>query len=206
VGHSDGDALLHAVTDALLGAIAEPDIGQRFPNDDPRNEARNSADFLAEALARITAAGYRIANLDATVILERPKLSPRKPEIRANLARLLALPESCVNIKGKTHEKVDAVGEGRAIETHAVVLLDPSGPVSVTPSQPHYCGGFWLHPELLAAPQIIAMLSTQQSSSGSLLVIKPQLFPAVQHVVTSKAVWEHVFSALAECVQLVSPS
>jgi 2-C-methyl-D-erythritol 2,4-cyclodiphosphate synthase len=123
VGHSDGDALLHAVTDALLGAIAEPDIGQLFPNDDPRNEARNSADFLAEALARITAAGYRIANLDATVILERPKLSPRKPEIRANLARLLALPESCVNIKGKTHEKVDAVGEGRAIETHAVVLL-----------------------------------------------------------------------------------
>lgn len=123
VAHSDGDALLHAVTDALLGAIGEPDIGQLFPNDDPRNDAEDSAVFLAEAAKRVAAAGYAVANLDATVILERPKLSPHKDAIRANIARLLGLPLDRVNVKGKTHEKVDAVGEGRAVEVHAVVLL-----------------------------------------------------------------------------------
>ncbi len=123
VAHSDGDALLHAITDALLGAISQPDIGQLFPNDDPRHDAQDSAIFLAEAARRVASAGYAIANLDATVILERPKLSPHKDAIRANLARLLNLPLDRVNVKGKTHEKVDAVGEGRAIEVHAVVLL-----------------------------------------------------------------------------------
>lgn len=123
VAHSDGDALLHAITDALLGALAQPDIGQLFPNDDPRHDAQDSALFLAEATRRVASAGYTIANLDATVILERPKLSPHKDAIRANLARLLALPVDRVNVKGKTHEKVDAVGEGRAVEVHAVVLL-----------------------------------------------------------------------------------
>jgi 2-C-methyl-D-erythritol 2,4-cyclodiphosphate synthase len=123
VAHSDGDALLHAVTDALLGAIGEPDIGQLFPNDDPRNDAEDSAVFLAEATKRVAAAGYTVANLDATVILERPKLSPHKDALRANIARLLGLPLDRINVKGKTHEKVDAVGEGRAVEVHAVVLL-----------------------------------------------------------------------------------
>jgi len=123
IAHSDGDALLHAVTDALLGAIAQPDIGQLFPNTDPRHESQDSAVFLEEAARRVRAANYDILNLDATVILEQPKLGPVKAQIRARIAQLLAIDESQVNIKGKTHEGVDAVGEGRAIETHAVVLI-----------------------------------------------------------------------------------
>lgn len=123
VAHSDGDALLHAVTDALLGAIAAPDIGQLFPDTDPRHDAQDSRVFLAEAVRRVAQAGYRPTNLDATVILERPKLSPHKPAIRRALADLLGLPEPRVNIKGKTHEGVDAVGEGCAVEVHTVVLL-----------------------------------------------------------------------------------
>jgi len=123
VAHSDGDALLHAVTDALLGAIAAPDIGQLFPDTDPRHDAQDSRVFLAEALRRVTAAGYRPTNLDATVICERPKLGPRKEPVREALAALLGLPATRVNVKAKTHEKVDAVGEGRAIEVHVVVLI-----------------------------------------------------------------------------------
>ncbi|MEM9372297.1 MAG: 2-C-methyl-D-erythritol 2,4-cyclodiphosphate synthase [Planctomycetota bacterium] len=124
VAHSDGDALLHAVTDALLGAIAQPDIGQLFPDTDPRHDAQDSRVFLKEALDRVHAAGYRPTNLDTTVICERPRLSPYKDTIRQALADLLAIPLDCVNMKGKTHEKVDAVGENRAIEVHAVVLLE----------------------------------------------------------------------------------
>ncbi|MBL0926682.1 MAG: 2-C-methyl-D-erythritol 2,4-cyclodiphosphate synthase [Phycisphaerales bacterium] len=123
VGHSDADALFHAVTDAILGALGEPDIGQLFPDTDPRHEAADSRVFLAEAVRRMDAAGYHVANLDATVILERPKLSPVKAQIRAALARELRIDERFVNVKGKTHEKVDAVGEGRAVEVHVVVLL-----------------------------------------------------------------------------------
>ncbi|KAA0217283.1 MAG: 2-C-methyl-D-erythritol 2,4-cyclodiphosphate synthase [Leptolyngbya sp. PLA3] len=123
VSHSDGDALLHAVTDALLGALALPDIGQVFPDDDPRHESRDSADFLCEALRLVRERGYEPVNVDATVILERPKLGQRKEEVRGNLARLLELPTDRVNVKGKTHEQVDAVGEGRAIEAHCVVLV-----------------------------------------------------------------------------------
>ena len=123
ISHSDGDALLHAVTDALLGAVALPDIGQLCPDTAAANESRDSAEFLLDALNRVRAAGYRPVNVDATVILERPKLGPRKGEVVANLARLLGLPPELVNVKGKTHEKVDAVGENRAVEVHAVVLL-----------------------------------------------------------------------------------
>ncbi|MFM7807908.1 MAG: 2-C-methyl-D-erythritol 2,4-cyclodiphosphate synthase [Planctomycetota bacterium] len=125
VGHSDGDALLHAVTDAILGAMAQPDIGQLFPDTDPTWAGQDSARFLAEAVRRMRAAGIRVGNLDATVICERPKIGPVKHAIRANLARLLGSPETDVNVKGKTHEKVDAVGEGRAIEVHVVALLVP---------------------------------------------------------------------------------
>lgn len=123
VGHSDGDALYHAVTDALLGALALPDIGQLFPDHDPRHAGQDSAEFLSEAARRAAAAGWRVVNLDCTVILERPKLSPVKEAIRANLARLLNVAIDRVNVKGKTHENVDAIGEGRAVEVHAVVLL-----------------------------------------------------------------------------------
>ncbi len=128
VGHSDGDVLYHAVTDALLGAIAQEDIGQLFPDSAPENEGRDSAHFLAEAVKRVHAAGFAVGNLDCTVVLERPKLAPHKGAIRANLARLLGVDLSQVNLKGKTHEKVDSVGEGRAIEAHVVVLLLPQAP------------------------------------------------------------------------------
>lgn len=123
VSHSDGDALLHAITDALLGALALPDIGQVFPDHDPQHESRDSADFVREALRLVRERGYVPLNVDATVILERPKLGARKDEVRANIARLLEMPIDRVNVKGKTHEKVDAVGQGRAIEVHCVVLV-----------------------------------------------------------------------------------
>ena len=123
VGHSDGDALLHAITDALLGALGEEDIGQLFPDTDPAHDGADSAIFLDAARRRVDEAGFEIGNLDATVILERPKIGPRKQELRLHLANLLGVDSDRVNLKGKTHEKVDAVGEGRAIEVHAVVLL-----------------------------------------------------------------------------------
>ncbi len=121
--HSDGDVVYHAVTDALLGALGEDDIGQLFPDQDPRWQGADSRMFVEEAARRMQARGYRVGNLDVTVILQRPKLSPHKAQVRANLARLLDCDLSQVNIKGKTHEKVDAIGEGRAIACHAVVLL-----------------------------------------------------------------------------------
>ena len=123
VGHSDGDALLHAITDALLGALGREDIGQLFPDTDPAFDGADSRRFLARAVEIVREAGYRIGNLDATVILEQPRLGSRKMEIRTHLAELLGVGVDNVNLKGKSHEKVDAVGEGRAIEVHAVVLL-----------------------------------------------------------------------------------
>lgn len=125
VGHSDGDALLHAVTDAILGALAEPDIGQLFSDRDPKWDGADSTIFLAEAVRRMQARGLRLGNLDATVICERPKIGPVKESMRARLAELIGVDASAINIKGKTHEKVDAVGEGRAIEVHVVALLVP---------------------------------------------------------------------------------
>lgn len=124
VAHSDGDALYHAVTDAILGALALPDIGQLFPDTDPRHASADSTVFLQAAGAKARGLGWRIVNLDATVIVERPKLSPHKAAMRANIARVLGLNLGDVNVKGKTHEKVDAVGEGRAIEVHVVVLME----------------------------------------------------------------------------------
>jgi 2-C-methyl-D-erythritol 2,4-cyclodiphosphate synthase len=123
VAHSDGDALLHAVTDAILGALALPDIGQLFPDTDARWRGANSEVFLRETCRRMRADGWEIVNVDATVICERPKIGARKDEIRGSVARMLGIDMGGVNVKGKTHEKVDAVGEGRAIEAHAVVLL-----------------------------------------------------------------------------------
>ena len=127
VGHSDGDALLHAVTDALLGALGLPDIGELFPDTDPEWDGAASDRFLLAAVDRLRQADAAIVNLDCTVILERPKVKPIKAEISANLARLLGVDVGRVNVKGKTHEKVDAVGEGRAIEVHVVVLLSLPG-------------------------------------------------------------------------------
>lgn len=127
VGHSDGDALYHAVTDALLGALALPDIGQLFPDTDPRHAGQDSAEFLREAARRVRELGWSAVNLDCTVILEWPRLSPHKDAMRRNIAALVGLPLDRVNLKGKTHEKVDAVGEGRAVEVHVVALLARPG-------------------------------------------------------------------------------
>jgi 2-C-methyl-D-erythritol 2,4-cyclodiphosphate synthase len=123
VGHSDGDAVYHAVVDALLGARGEPDIGQAFPDTDPAWDGQDSAYFVEAARARVSERGFRVVNLDVTVVCERPKLSPRKAEMIANIARLLAIAPAQVNLKGKTHERVDAIGEGRAVEVHVVALL-----------------------------------------------------------------------------------
>lgn len=123
ISHSDGDAVYHAVTDAILGALALPDIGQLFPDDDPRNESADSALFVLAAAGRMAACGYAMGNVDVTVICERPKLSPHKQKMIQNIAKLLECDVAQINLKGKTHEKVDAIGEGRAVEVHAVALL-----------------------------------------------------------------------------------
>lgn len=123
IAHSDGDALLHAVTDALLAAAGLPDIGQLFPDNDPRHESRDSREFLKAAGEQVRSAGWIVANIDATVILEKPKLSPHKQAMRSNIAAALDIDSSRVGVKGKTHEKVDSVGESRAVEVHVVALL-----------------------------------------------------------------------------------
>jgi 2-C-methyl-D-erythritol 2,4-cyclodiphosphate synthase len=123
VAHSDGDVLFHAVVDALMGALSMPDIGQMFPDDAPENNGRDSADFLSEAARRVTSANFLIASIDATVILERPRIGPVKEQMRQNIAKHLRMSPELVNVKGKSHERVDAVGESRAVEAHVVALL-----------------------------------------------------------------------------------
>lgn len=127
VAHSDGDALLHAVTDACLSAAGLPDIGQMFPDDDPELDGADSGALLRMAMERVRAAGWGVGNIDCTVILERPRIGMRKHEIRASVARLLGAPEGAVSVKGKSHEGVGAVGQGRAMEVHCVALLVRSG-------------------------------------------------------------------------------
>jgi 2-C-methyl-D-erythritol 2,4-cyclodiphosphate synthase len=122
-GHSDADVLLHAVTDALLGACALGDIGELFPDTDPANRGRDSADMLSVAYQRVQAAGYRIVNLDCIVFAQRPKLSPYKETIRQRLASLLSIPTDCVGLKAKTGEAVGPVGRQEAIMAECVVLL-----------------------------------------------------------------------------------
>lgn len=126
-GHSDADAVLHAVTDALLGAAALGDIGDLYPDTDARWKDADSRVFLAEALARVTGLGWRPVNLDVTVFAQVPKLGPIKAAIRANLADLLGLPADAVSVKAKTGEHVGHIGRGEAIGCHAVVLLEANG-------------------------------------------------------------------------------
>ncbi|XVF13063.1 hypothetical protein REPUB_Repub08aG0175400 [Reevesia pubescens] len=121
--HSDGDVLLHCVVDAILGALGLPDIGQIFPDSDPEWKGAASSVFIKEAVRLMHEAGYEIGNLDATLILQRPKLSPHKEAIKTNLSELLGADPSVVNLKAKTHEKVDSLGENRSIAAHTVVLL-----------------------------------------------------------------------------------
>lgn len=120
-GHSDGDALLHAITDALLGAIAAPDIGTLFSPTDARWKGADSTVFLTEALRRVTAAGYKIVNVDSTLILAQPKIGPHAEAIRQNLSKLLGISGECIGIKAKTPE---GMGTDNAGIAHAVVLLE----------------------------------------------------------------------------------
>lgn len=123
VGHSDADALLHAVTDALLGAAALGDIGELFPDTDEVNRGRNSAEMLQQAHQHVVAAGYRIVNLDAVVHAQRPKLSPYKSAIRARIAEILGLDVEQVGLKAKTGEGVGPVGREEAVVVRCVALL-----------------------------------------------------------------------------------
>lgn len=122
-GHSDADVLIHAIIDALLGAAARGDIGSHFPDTDATWKDADSAQLLAAVVEEIAAAGYRIGNVDATVICERPKLRPHIDAIRARLAQLLGVDVGQVSVKGKTNEQMDAVGAGVGIAVHAVALL-----------------------------------------------------------------------------------
>jgi 2-C-methyl-D-erythritol 2,4-cyclodiphosphate synthase len=125
-GHSDGDVVLHAVTDALLGACGESDIGDFFPSDDPRWKGASSETFLRKAFASVRKAGCEIANVDTIIVAERPHLGAWKEGIRSSLAGYLGLPIDRVCVKAKTNEGLGAVGKGEAIEAHAIVLLVPS--------------------------------------------------------------------------------
>lgn len=122
-GHSDADILLHAVTDALLGAAALGDIGMHFPDTDPQWKGAASAKFLEHAVALVKQAGFALVNVDTTVILERPKLKDYRLAIRESLAKTLALPLDRVSVKFKTAERVGPVGEGKSAEAQAIVTV-----------------------------------------------------------------------------------
>lgn len=121
-GHSDGDALLHALADAVLGAAGLDDLGTAFPDTDPAWRGADSAQFVTEAVRRAAARGLRPASADAVLIADAPRVAPRRPEIRARLAELLGLPADRVNLKGKTTE----LGQDDRIEAYVVVLLEGS--------------------------------------------------------------------------------
>ena len=123
-GHSDADALAHALTDAILGALAVGDIGAHFPDSDPAWRDADSLAMLAQAVRLAGERGFRVVNADATAHLERPKLRPHIQEMRERLAGVLGVGVDCVSVKAKTGEGLDAVGEGRAITAQAVVLLE----------------------------------------------------------------------------------
>jgi 2-C-methyl-D-erythritol 4-phosphate cytidylyltransferase/2-C-methyl-D-erythritol 2,4-cyclodiphosphate synthase len=122
-GHSDADVLAHAITDAVLGAVARGDIGRHFPDTDPQWKGASSMAMLAHAVALAREAGFDVVNVDAVVVAERPKLAPHLDAIRASVAAVLGVETARVSVKGKTNEGVDAIGRGEAMAVHAVVLL-----------------------------------------------------------------------------------
>ena len=123
LGHSDADVLLHAITDAVLGAAGLGDIGRHFPDTDPRFKGADSAALLAEAVRRVREQGWALVNVDSTIVAQAPRLASHMPEIVASVARALGLPPGQVNVKAKTAEKLGPVGQGQSIEARAVVLL-----------------------------------------------------------------------------------
>ncbi len=124
IGHSDADVVLHALTDALLGAAGLGDIGDAFPDTDPKYKDCDSRIFLEATLQRVSAMGWRLVNVDLTVFAQEPKLGPIKAAMREHLAALLSLPVDAVNVKAKTGEKVGAIGRAEAIGCHAIVLIE----------------------------------------------------------------------------------
>ena len=132
-GHSDGDVLLHAITDALLGAIGAPDIGTLFPPSDPQWKGADSVVFLNEALKRMRAAGYGIGNVDSSLIMLAPKIGTHAGAIRAHLAKLLGIPLDCVGLKAKTPE---GIGTDNAAIANVVVLLERAGKAKSQPPPP----------------------------------------------------------------------
>ena len=131
VAHSDGDVIYHSVVDAILGALTMPDIGCLFPDNDPRLKGADSSIFMEEAYKRMVGRNYRIGNCDVTLICQKPKVNVENADgqsvkqlMRENLAKHLHTPIECLNVKARTHEKVDSVGECRAIECHVVLSLE----------------------------------------------------------------------------------
>ena len=127
VAHSDGDVLLHALTDALLGALGWGDIGEWFPDTDPAFAGADSSRLLREVLERVENEGWQVGNVDCTIFAQRPKLSPYKKEIRERVAQLLAIPADHVNVKAKTGERVGPIGREEALSADAIVLLHRPG-------------------------------------------------------------------------------
>ena len=127
LGHSDGDAVLHAVADALLGAAAAGDIGQHFPDTDPRWRGADSATLLAEVVRIVATRRGRVVNVDVNILAEEPKLAPHMPAMRARVAEILGVDEDCVGLKARTMEGLGPIGAGEAIAVQAVALLEIAG-------------------------------------------------------------------------------
>jgi 2-C-methyl-D-erythritol 2,4-cyclodiphosphate synthase len=125
-GHSDADAVLHAVTDALLGAIGAGDIGRHFSDRDPRHKDRASCEFIAESMELVRARGFRVGNVDVTIHAEEPKLAPHLDAMRANIAALLGVAADAANVKATRGEGLGPIGRGEGIAAQAVVLLEPA--------------------------------------------------------------------------------
>jgi 2-C-methyl-D-erythritol 2,4-cyclodiphosphate synthase len=123
VAHSDGDVIYHSIVDAIFGALTLPDIGQVFQDTDPRWKGCDSSKFMEHAFGVMDGYGYEIGNIDVTLILERPKVASFKPAMKENIVRLLKTTPGKVNIKARTHERVDSVGELRSLSCHVVLTL-----------------------------------------------------------------------------------
>jgi 2-C-methyl-D-erythritol 2,4-cyclodiphosphate synthase len=126
VGHSDGDAIAHAITDAVLGAAGAGDIGELFSDRDPANRGRDSLEMLAIAVARVRASGYCVSQVDVTVIAESPRIAPHREPMRGALARVLSVEPTAVSLKGKTNEGMGWIGQGEGIACIAVAILTPN--------------------------------------------------------------------------------
>jgi 2-C-methyl-D-erythritol 2,4-cyclodiphosphate synthase len=127
IAHSDGDVLIHALIDALLGAVGRGDIGEHFPDSDPSNRGRDSCEMLRVVWESLGEGGWQLVNIDCVIVLERPRLAPYKEKIRETLAAILGIGADRINVKAKTAEGVGPVGEGKVVEAHVVALLTRAG-------------------------------------------------------------------------------